>query len=346
MQINKDINSWIFSLKEDLWILCIISILSGILLWPNLFFISNNFVSYIHVGLLFQLAHLMSVHFVTYGHKNELASNKVILILLPIITLALVSFIYKFQFEYLYLCFSILGMIHFIRQQYGVLMTTMRKGRRLTKNEAIIHQFLFYNFCLTPVIYFIASSDFTYSWWGINFDNYLNEYSSVFLSLIVGGFLLIIMFEIKEFVKFQVFNFSKILHLTLTLILWFIIPYFSKSWFIIIPILVVQHSIYSLYFCYKRFMSWDNPSQLKQKLRQKWYGPLITYFVNLALCLLIFSFTEVDRFLIARTYNTTRELSDFTVIIGITIVWNHYWLDALIWRKGFRKKSYSFLEAE
>jgi hypothetical protein len=54
----------------------------------------------------------------------------------------------------------------------------------------------------------------------------------------------------------------------------------------------------------------------------------------------------VDRFLIAKTYDTTRELSDFTVIIGITIVWNHYWLDALIWRKSFRKETYSFLEAK
>lgn len=336
-------NSWIFSKAEDIWLILLISFLSSIFLWPGFFNLDSSISSYVNVGLFFQFTHLMSVHFITYGNKDEFSSNKALLILLPVLTIISVFYVYKFQKEFLYILFSILGMIHFIRQQYGILMTSMRKGRKLSDFQARYHQFIFYNSCFTPVLFFISSTDFTYSWWGINYSNFLSEFSNVFLSFTLGGFISIIIFEVNQLIKYNSFNMAKILLLSHALCLWFLLPYFSNSWYIIIPALVIQHSIYSLYFCYKRYLSWPGTSQMRRILSKPKYGVFLAYLVNLVMCLLIFSFTEVDRFLIANTYNTTRELSDFTIIIGISIVWNHYWLDAVIWRKNFRKNAYSFL---
>ena len=225
----------------------------------------------------------------------------------------------KLKINYFFF-YILVSLIHFIRQQFGVLMCTLRNGRKMTKKEAYLNQIFFYNLMLSPIIYFCIHPKLTFEWIYKDFSFILSEQSAfIFLLFFFLMVLIQFLFEVREYLMFKTINIPKLTHSFFTFILWFFYPYINQSWAeATAALLIIQHAIFYLAFCYKRMVSTTSEKDETHAHRIiKKIGPFYSYVL-----LIVITFVFM---------NTLMKMKALTfVVIAVTL--NHFILDGFIWK--------------
>lgn len=256
-QMKENVNSWVFSFKEDCLLLAICLLASllviaiAILNSP----LGQNYYDWIRptlfIGIFFDISHVFATYFVIFNERKKLS---LILKSIPLICLCTLFILNKFSISF-FKFYVLMSLYHFIRQQFGILMITLKKGRKLTNIEVIYNRIFFYNLMCTPILYFMTSKIFIFEWISIPFNYYtkINHLSNLCLIIFFSIIGLQILFELKEIRRHQIFNTPKIFHSTITFILWFLVPYSLKTWAgPSIGIIIIHHATFYFTFCYKR----------------------------------------------------------------------------------------------
>lgn len=335
--LNID-KGWIFSFKEDVLIIFTILFLGVMFYQP--FLIADNLkpIEFIQIAIFAQLPHAAAVYIVSYGNKAEFSQHKRFFTYSPIITIILISGFFIYDRIVLLYINALFDCFHFFRQQYGVEMVTMRKGIKLKPFEAKFHEFFFYATTILPAFYFVTKQDIPFGWQGVKLPSVTAPFSESLFYFLILIYALFIVLELKYLFTHKTFNLAKWLHCGLSIFIWFVCPFLFESYVTIGAFLLIQHSVYSWYFCFKRFQAWDRPqSSLLTKTIQSKFGAIIFYMMTFAVTLIGILIIKTERhFIGGDSQNPNYNHIAITAILGIAFIWNHYWIDAVIWKKKNR----------
>ncbi|MAX65682.1 MAG: hypothetical protein QF441_14280 [Bacteriovoracaceae bacterium] len=321
--------SWVFSKEEDLLIHLFAALALGLLYLLIYFadFLGSNIeVPLYFVTLIFDAGHVMASYVLGFGTSRLGRLN---IVFIPTLMAAvLIPAFYSYGFERVFYVYAAISSIHFARQQYGVLMITLRKGRRLSAWGARLNSLFFYNMIFAVPVFYLIYETKSFEWIGQKF-NYFNSLNPLyFLAGVFGILFLQILWELREIFVYKILNLGKLFHIAVTIVLWGLIPFFNDGWSkLAFYAIVLHHAIFYMYFSYRRIENnFEKGSrQFRDRLVAK-IGPLKSFalLVGLTSSFWLYLYFKYP-------------FAEVTMII-IFYSGCHYVLDTYIWRKGFRDK--------
>lgn len=330
-RVFKDSQSWIYSRRQDLILTAFVFVAAFVL--PTISPSKWGILEFSIVAILIDQNHIFTTFCRIYLDPMEFQRRRRLYSLVPLAAAGAAALALSIGKSVFWTTFSILSAFHFIRQQFGWFMITLRKnGALLSEFEIKLNKAIFYGLLILPSLYGMSERSVGFHVLSIS-PELPTGYATPSLILY---FFIVAVASIYEFNKARttkLLNWAKYNQYLVTIVTSFLCPLFGHG---MSPVpLIVTHGITYWYASY--VMLHRNPNTLVAPLRTLMLGrwPLVPLFTLISIITFLYWNT---------VYNTDMskiifgQFSYMAPIVFGTFTWSHYLLDAFIWKSSDNPK--------
>lgn len=238
---------WLSSPLFDLPFILAPALLTSLL---SLYFVGDgseelSLASWVILVLMVDVAHVYATLYRTYFDKEAFATNKTLLIAIPLLCFVLGVLLYSLGALFFWRAMAYLAVFHFVRQQYGFMALYARKELR-SRLSVFADQAAIYAATLYPIIYWHAHLPRHFNWFVEGDFISLGIFGTIepFCRLLYFSILLFYAFkEVRITLKNGFFNWPRNLLLVGTILSWWLGIVWSNSDLIFTMTNVVSHGI-------------------------------------------------------------------------------------------------------
>jgi hypothetical protein len=323
----KDSNSWIYSPRQDLALTAVV--FTAALLFPIITPTKWGLLEFSIVAILIDQNHIFTTFFRIYFDPTEFKRRRRLYLLAPLIACGAAALTLSFGPSVFWITFSALSMFHFIRQQFGWFMITLRKNvAPLNATEVRLNKVLFYGLIILPMIY--AMSERSIGFYVISFKPELPTIlATPVLTLYFVVLISAVVYEINKAHSTKLLNWAKYNQYLVTFVISFLWHLFGRG---MSPVpVIVAHGITYWYASY--VMLHRNPNTLLPPLKNLMLGrwSLISLFALISTITFLYWNTFYNPDMARLLFGHFAYIAP--VVFG-TFSWTHYLLDAFIWKSS------------
>ena len=323
----KDSNSWIYSPRQDLVLTAVV--FAAALLLPTITPTKWGLLEFSIVAILIDQNHIFTTLFRIYFDPTEFKRRRMLYLFAPAVAAGAAALTLRIGPSVFWFTFSALSMFHFIRQQFGWFMITIRKNvAALGAAEVLLNKTLFYGLIILPMIY--GMSERSIGFYLISFKPELPTFlAAPVLTLYFMVFTAAVVYEFNKARSTGFLNWAKYNQYLVTFVISFLMHLFGRG---MSPVpVIVAHGITYWYASY--VMLRRNPNTLLPPLKNLMMGrwSLVSLFALISTITFLYwnTFYNAD---VAKLF--FGNLAYLAPVVFGTFSWTHYLLDAFIWKSS------------
>lgn len=330
-------SSWVFSLKEDLYVF------GGSLLVALCFgYYFDSFNNFIFAYVLLDQCHIYSTYFYTYNSKRFSKEFKKILIGIPLFFFIL-SFvlIHYFGLQYLSFVLSAYSLIHFYKQQRAWFLIASSKEIKKSNFENIVDKAVIF-FSIGGPIYISLVENVGRDGWRVARDLfYLPDY---IIPYVFNGWIISIILyfslQVKQFYLYKSISWGKHIQLLSSLLIWvaFRLEPFEKS---------KIYGLFLLFFSHSFPYYYPGIKYVRDRISkgEKFYIPFPeSKLIPIFLYVLTVGVVCMEQMLRQAFHGLGNPYHIIGIIIHTSVL-THFTLDGIIWKKRFHPEGLEFLRS-
>ncbi|MBK7892405.1 MAG: hypothetical protein IPJ84_16630 [Bdellovibrionales bacterium] len=323
----KDSNSWIYSSRQDLVLTAVV--FGAALLFPTITPTKWGILEFSAVAVLIDQNHIFTTFFRIYFDPAEFKRRRRLYLIAPLVAGGAAVLTFSIDPSVFWITFAALSMFHFVRQQFGWFMITLRKNvAPLDATEIRLNKTLFYGLIVLPMIY--GMSERSIGFYVISFKP---ELPTILATPTLTLYLIVLtsaaVYEVKKARSTGFLNWAKYNQYLVTFVISFLWHLVGRG---MSPApLMVAHGITYWYASY--VMLHRNPNTLLPPLKSLIVGrwSLVSLFGLISTVTFLYwnAFQNVDT-----TQLFFGHFAYLAPIVGGVVTWTHYLLDAFIWKSS------------
>lgn len=323
----KDSNSWLYSPRQDLVLTALI--FTAALLLPTMTPTKWGILEFSAVAILIDQNHIFTTFFRIYFDPSEFRRRRRLYLAVPLVAGGAAALTLSIDPSVFWITFSTLSMFHFIRQQFGWFMITLRKNvAALNAAEVRLNKALFYGLIILPMIY--GMSERSIGFYVISFKPELpTALATPVLALYFIVLVSAVVYEIHKTRSTGLLNWAKYNQYLITFVISFLWHMVGRG---MSPVpVIIAHGITYWYASY--VMLHRNPNTLVPPLKSLLTGrwSLFSLFALISTITFLYWNTFYNADMAKLFFGHFAYLAP--VVFG-TFSWTHYLLDAFIWKSS------------